>query len=178
MEFNSDKFGELVLFIADSSVDDPNFGATKLNKILFFSDFLAYEQLGAPITGATYQRLEHGPAPRALLPIQAQLIANGDAVITPVARYNFTQKRLTALREPNIAIFSNEEIALVAHVIEILQDRNAVECSEMSHRFAGWQLAEDGEDIPYFTSFLQPPKLTAAAVERGQAVARKLDLVA
>jgi hypothetical protein len=178
MEFESEKFAELMLYVADRSVDDPDFGATKLNKILFFSDFMAYDKFGKSITGAIYQKLDHGPAPRPLLPIQQDLIQNGDAVITPVSRYNFTQKRFTALREADIDKFSGEEVALVSQVIEILLGKNASQVSEMSHRFDGWRLAEDGEEIPYFTVHLHPPKLTAEAVERGLRVAKELDLVA
>lgn len=178
MEFDEHKFGELMLYIADRSVDDPDFGATKLNKILFFSDFMAYEQFGKSITGAVYQRLDHGPAPRHLLPVQAELIRNRDAFITPVSRYNFTQKRLTALRECDLSLFSSEEIALVSQVMDALQGKNAAQVSAISHRFDGWKLADDGEDIPYFTVYLRPPKLTETAVELGLSVAKELDLVA
>ncbi len=177
MEFEPDKFAELMLYVADRSVDDPDFGATKLNKILFFSDFMAYDKFGSPITGAVYQKLDHGPAPRPLLPIQRDLISKGSAVITPVSRFNFTQKRLTALREAEIDKFSGEEIALVSQVIEILMGKTASQVSEISHRFAGWKLADDGEDIPYYTVHLHPAKLTAEAVDRGLRVAKELDLL-
>ncbi len=53
------KFRELILFIARETKDDRSCGATKLNKILFYSDFRAYEQLGRSITGECYQNLEH-----------------------------------------------------------------------------------------------------------------------
>ncbi|HZQ34888.1 MAG TPA: hypothetical protein VFD32_03070 [Dehalococcoidia bacterium] len=52
-EIDSRKLGELILYVAEKSSDDPRFGATKLNNILFFSDFLAFGQLGRSITGAT-----------------------------------------------------------------------------------------------------------------------------
>ena len=41
----TDKFRELILYIAQESEGDPNFGATKLNKILFFCDFLGLPRL-------------------------------------------------------------------------------------------------------------------------------------
>ena len=53
-KFNEGKFKELVLYIASRCERDPTFGAVKLNKELFFSDFWAYAEFGEPITGAEY----------------------------------------------------------------------------------------------------------------------------
>src|ERR1039458_8064113 len=105
MEFDPEKFTELVLYVADQSADDPGFGATKLNKILFFSDFLSYAQRGKSITGAVYQKLPYGPAPRPLVPIQEQLVASGDADLVPADRFGHVQKRLVARRDPNVDLF-------------------------------------------------------------------------
>jgi hypothetical protein len=60
------KLQELILYIARRSEDVRHFGANKLNKLLFYTEFLAYSKTGRSITGATYERLEHGPAPRGL----------------------------------------------------------------------------------------------------------------
>ncbi|HET6960154.1 MAG TPA: Panacea domain-containing protein, partial [Vicinamibacterales bacterium] len=57
---------ELILYISQESASDPDYGWTALNKILFFSDFLAYAKFGKPITGTEYMREKHGPVPRPL----------------------------------------------------------------------------------------------------------------
>src|SRR6266487_3415423 len=46
-----EKLRELILHICIRSEDDEAFGAVKLNKLLFFSDFHAFLRLGKPITG-------------------------------------------------------------------------------------------------------------------------------
>ena len=46
MPYNERKFKELVLYVAHRCGLDPNFGAVKLNKELFFSDFWAYAEFG------------------------------------------------------------------------------------------------------------------------------------
>ncbi len=43
---NEKKFAELILYVSQKSTFDSTFGSTKLNKILYFSDFLAYGKLG------------------------------------------------------------------------------------------------------------------------------------
>lgn len=178
MNFDHEKFSELLLYIADQSVDDPDFGATKLNKILFFSDFLAYSEFGAPVTGAVYQKLDHGPAPKPLLPIQAELIKEGAAQVVPVARARFTQKRLVALRAPKLDSFSADEVSLVDDIIAQLRGRTAVDVSRISHDWSlGWQVAKTGEEIPYMTAFWQAPSEQSAAVVRAEELSTELDLV-
>src|SRR5437868_14530692 len=62
--FHEDKLAELILYIAERSEHDKEFGKTKLLKLIAYSDFGAYQRLGRPITGAHYRKLPHGPAPR------------------------------------------------------------------------------------------------------------------
>ncbi|MBM4416381.1 MAG: DUF4065 domain-containing protein [Chloroflexi bacterium] len=74
-QFDRSRFKEVLLYIAQSSENDPRFGATKLNKILYFSDFKAFATLGDFITGATYQRLDRGPAPHELRLLNASQVS-------------------------------------------------------------------------------------------------------
>ena len=71
--FDSQKFKQLILYLAERSGDDPGFAATKLNKLMYFCDFEAYRQLGRSITGARYQKLPWGPAAVEFLPLQDEL---------------------------------------------------------------------------------------------------------
>lgn len=174
MAFDPDKFRELLLYVAQRSASDPTFGATKLNKILFFSDFLAYGQLGKSITGATYQRLEHGPAARELLPIQEELVNKSEAMVVPSRYFNRVQKRLWAVRDPVLSRFSAEEISLVDDVIEALRCHNASDASLLSHLIAvGWQIAGDREEIPYEAVFLSGEPPTPTDVKHGQELAQR-----
>jgi hypothetical protein len=145
---------ELSLYVAKKCQFDPKYGATKLNKILFYSDFMAYGQTGKSITGSEYMRLPNGPAPRRLKPIRAQMERKKDAVVQTVTLPNGRrQDRLIALREPNIDIFSAAEISLVDDVIEFLRNDTAKEVSDRSHNRI-WRIAADQESIPYEAVFI------------------------
>jgi hypothetical protein len=62
--FDKDRFKMLVHY-ACASVDDPSkLGAVKLNKIVWFSDVFAFQELGDSITGATYIKEKFGPIPQ------------------------------------------------------------------------------------------------------------------
>jgi antitoxin SocA-like protein len=67
------KIKELILYLASKSEQDPRFSATKLNKLLFYCDFASYRRWGRAITGHSYQKLQFGPAPKAMLPLLEQM---------------------------------------------------------------------------------------------------------
>jgi uncharacterized phage-associated protein len=176
IEFNEEKFRELILYIASECSDDVFWGATKLNKQLFFCDFLAFQQLGQPITGAEYMALDYGPVPRRMLPTRAQMLLDGDIIIETRA----FQKRIVALRTADLSQFSSEEIHLVKDVVEQLRESSADEVSELSHRFIGWKAAiaegqAKGENIaiPYGTVFVSRPTLTEEENAETLEMARK-----
>ncbi|HUY37025.1 MAG TPA: Panacea domain-containing protein [Pirellulales bacterium] len=172
------KFRELVLYICRMSEGDAPFGAVKLNKLLFYADFLAYRQLGHAITWHVYQRLENGPAPRRLLPILEKMEDRGDIATGEVRYHGFIQKRTCALREPDLSRFTGEEIALVDGLIADCWGKNAKTMSEMSHAFRGWSQARDGENIPYEIALLQFEKPTEAQLDQGVAMADELRALA
>lgn len=178
-EYDEQKFKELVLYLAEKSADDPSFGDTKLNKLLFFSDFLAYAVYGRPITGAVYQKLEHGPAPRRLLPARRELVEARDATV--VKRGRAYARTVTVNRRPaDTRLFDPDELDLVDEIVELLRTHDATDVSDFSHQFsAGWKLGKPGDDIPYDSIFLSVgTTLTPYEVERGRELAHQFDLLA
>jgi hypothetical protein len=166
-----DKFRELLLYMAYRSVDDPSFGATKLNRLLWVADFLSYGKLGQPITGVQYVKRQYGPAPRRLPAIRDDMVAKQELAVAVREVHGLTQKRPVPLREPNLSCFTPQEVALIEFVIESLRRANATEVSEWSHGLCGWAIAEDDATIPYETVFLSDRKLTAYEAERGRQLA-------
>jgi hypothetical protein len=96
------KFAEMILYVARETEGDRRCGATKLNKILFYADFGAHRKLGRAISGQEYQKLPHGPAPRALVPVVGDLEGEGACVWAERNYLGYTSKKLLALREPDL----------------------------------------------------------------------------
>ncbi|MFD1516369.1 Panacea domain-containing protein [Pseudonocardia yunnanensis] len=175
ISYDSRKFEELLLYIAEESVGDPKFGKTKLNKILYYVDFSAYGSFGKSVTGAEYQRRPYGPVPRQITAARNALLAREDAAVEVVERFGYPQERLVAKRPPNLSLFSNEEKQLVDDVIKALWDRNGSEASELSHRELGWKFATDGALIPYSTVFLSCRPMNSDDIQRGHEIAGILE---
>ena len=156
------RLAELILYISRESAEDEGFGAVKLNKILYFSDFLAFGQYGSAITGAEYQHLPQGPAPRQLVPVRDKLVETKQLAIQERDVFGYTQKRTINLREPNLDEFTGRQIALVNWVIKtLLKGADATGASLLSHAEVGWKTTANGETIDYSTIFLSDAPLTA-----------------
>ena len=163
--FDPKKFSELVLLIAQQSEEDPRFGAVKLNKILYFADFNAYRRLGRPITGADYQKLNEGPAPRQMLAIRRSLLDAGSIDVDIRPYFNGVQQRVLALREPDTTVFSPGELEIISETISALWNMSARQVSELSHTEIGWKVAGQGETIPYETAWLSSDPIPQDAEE-------------
>ena len=169
-EPDDEKLGELILYLAYLSERDRNFGAVKLNKLLFYADFLAYQKFGHAITGQEYQALPKGPAPKRLKPVIERMKSSGDLKIEIERKFGFNQHRTVALRMAELHKFSGEEIDLVQNVVTRFWDLNAAQISDESHLFLGWQLGVHGETIPYSVVLIGTRKPTQREQRKGRAL--------
>lgn len=153
-QFDKVKMAELMLLISSRCQNNPSFGATALNKALYFADFEAYRRLGRPITGATYRRWTEGPIPKELLPAQHLLLEAGWARLEYKEVGPYTQKRLVPAVEPNEGAFDPDELDCVEWAVERIADQSAKALSDDTHLEAGWLLADHREPIPYKSAWL------------------------
>lgn len=162
------RLAELMLYVADKCSQDAKFGATKLNKILFFCDFLSFQEHGEPITGSQYMRLERGPVPKRLVPVRDRLIKTGAATLQQIQLLGGKkQHRLVPLREPDVDLFKASQIEFVNRIIDILRDQSAEEVSELSHNRV-WRIAKERESIPYEAAFISDEDPTPEDVQRAK----------
>jgi hypothetical protein len=162
------KLREAVLYISQRCEGDETFGATKLNKLLFYSDFLAYLNFGKSITGQAYFRLPKGPAPKRLVPVRDKMIEDGELKIKPQEYYGFPQNCPKALRRPDLSDFGGEEITLIEKVVEMHWGKTASEISDESHGFVGWKLANEQEEIPYPVALVKNRNLSGHELKYGR----------
>jgi len=176
VEFDESKFKDLLLYVAKRLANDPTFGETKLNKVMFFSDFEGYRLLGAPITGAEYQKNKYGPTARLYTVMRDELIRWGQIEVERRMVVDHPQDvvRLKNI-EPNMSRFKPEEIELIDRIIEKMRRYNNKEVSDLSHeRAAGWNVAEHfGDEIPYETAFISTDLIPEEDLVRAQEFVRE-----
>jgi hypothetical protein len=172
IDFNPQKFKELIVYLAQRSGGDPGFAATKLNKLLYFCDFEAYRRLGRSITGARYQKLEWGPAAVEFLPLQDDLFREERARIEQRTRGGHVQRVTVPLGPADTSVFLPEEIDVIEWVIDKLRPFDASGSSEYSHREStGWNAVEERDVIPYSSAIFSMRPIPPEDVARAQELA-------
>jgi uncharacterized phage-associated protein len=169
--FNEAKFRELIVYLAARLEPQAALGRVKLAKLLMYCDFASFAQRGETITGATYEKWEHGHLPRELLLVQRDLESELAISVEPVDYYGKTLKHITAHRDPDLASFDEEEIAIMETAIRLYGHESATQLRRMAHLEPGWRLAADHEPIPPFTVFLPKVGPSEGDVRRGEELA-------
>ncbi|MGA9414731.1 MAG: Panacea domain-containing protein [Terriglobales bacterium] len=162
------KLRELIIYVSTISERDDSFGAIKLNKLLFQSDFTAYARWGKPLTGVDYFALENGPAPRPMKRLLKVMTGAGDIVIRKSEYFGYEQHRVFPLREAHVSkCFNVEEINLVFRLIQHYWGRSGQSMSRESHEFLGWSVAKLEETIPYSVALVGDRDPTLDEISRG-----------
>ena len=156
---STEKLRELVLYIADKCKEDRTFGAVKLNKILFYADFISFAEYGEPITGVKYRKFEQGPVPTIFKRVRSEMEEGGEIIIRKKSYHGRVQHRLIPLRPPDFSQLGARDIALVDDVIQMFWNRSAQEVSELSHDRA-WKERSRGRGDTYEAAFVSDEPLT------------------
>jgi hypothetical protein len=179
-KFNREKFKALVHYIIWKAGAADGFGATKLNKVLWFADARSFSLTGKSITGARYIREKFGPVPHQIMPIRNELEQTG--LISQLRHKTYGERGpqvwiFKANQPPDILLFSTEELKQVNWWIDYVNGKTANEISEESHDY-GWEIAREGEDLPFhaFLTSRIKEEPSAEAIEWARKRAKELGL--
>src|SRR5262245_22743126 len=130
--FDREKFEELIVYFARRLEPQAALGRVKLAKLLMHADFRAFAVLGSPITGATYEKWEHGHLPRELVLADRDLQAAGAIVIETVDYYGKQLRHITAHRDPHLTKFTEDEIGIAESAIRSFGYESATYLSQLA----------------------------------------------
>ena len=124
---------------------------TKMNKVLFYIDFLSYRERGMAISGLAYNAIDFGPVPQRWDRVysafdevvqQTQLVHDQECVA------------LTAIAAADMGGFTIEEKVIIDVVCEKMKGLSAHDISDLSHREPAWKNhLHQPETIPYSEAF-------------------------
>ncbi|UWR23455.1 Panacea domain-containing protein [Sulfitobacter sp. S190] len=137
------------MYVATKTADLDDFGTTKINKTLYHADMEMFRENGRPITGAQYHRIQNGPVPKHI-PVAERNLVEKEAL--EIDKSVAAHKRI-ARREPNMDLFSENEIKIVDAQIERLMGDTSAKVSEDSHDIR-WHAVSHQSLIPYEFAFL------------------------
>jgi hypothetical protein len=161
---------EMILYVSKKSAEMPRFGKTKLNKILWKSDFWAFAERGTPVTGRPYQKLKAGPAPIEMPTMLAEMSEAKLIEVVSVKVGEHVEQRIVAKIEPSLNLFSPSDLDFVDRAIKFYWDFSAAMTSHESHGVA-WKTRDELDPLPYEAAYLSDEKLPNATLQRIKALA-------
>lgn len=134
---NLEKFIEMVVYFTDKL--EPF--KTKLNKLLFYSDFLQFKQTCFSISGSRYRAIQHGPVPMRYDSL-FEYIANNDFVDVYLTEFSDgkigEQFKPNPSRKFNPTIFSSDELEMLNYVVLNFASFTTDAIVDLAHKEKGW----------------------------------------
>lgn len=122
---------------------------TKLNKLLFYADFKHFKDYTLSLTGAHYAHLQYGPVPQNYEFYFAELVNEQKLEIEELLIGQYFGENCVSRKEPDMGIFSDSEIKVLAEVKEYFKDFNSSRIRDFSHRERGYTETLPGQRISY-----------------------------
>jgi uncharacterized phage-associated protein len=140
--FSLEKMAAMVSHLASKTND---LYKTKLNKLLFYADFINYYLHGASISGSRYVHLPYGPVPDGYEDTLETLNHYG---VIDVSRQN-SSDLVRPGENPAKDFLSPEERASLDWVVDSYGSLSASQLTEISHRERAYRDTKSGEEIAY-----------------------------
>ena len=161
--YNLDKFINATLFFVKEKVK--KLGITKLNKLLYYSDFEHYRLHGRSIIGDSYIRMPQGPVPEKSYNIFKENFDcnENDSLKEAIclrhkAFPKGSMKIIAAMptRKPDLSFFSKSELTVMRRIAYIWKDATAMMASDQSHLEKPYQMvSKNGDAIDYKSVLLE-----------------------
>lgn len=133
-----EKFTEMVVFFSERL--EPF--KTKMNKLLFYADFLMFKQSCFSISGMRYKAIDMGPVPNNFQSIFEYLDNHNEIDITTTEfKSGYFGEQFIARKDRafNAALFTQEELRVLNQVANTFQSTSTKAIIEQSHLESAWQ---------------------------------------
>ena len=133
---NFEKLAHMVIFF----ILQKNSYLTRLNKLLFYSDFISYKSFKKPISGWNYAAIDKGPVIDHYKIIFGMLEENDyiNSVEDFVNQNNDVIEKLVSKKEFEKSIFSDNEMRTLKYVNAYFKKTKTEELISLSHKERGW----------------------------------------
>ena len=136
------KFANMVLYFLSSA-----FLVTRLNKFLFYADFLNFKSSGYSISGYNYAAITLGPVPQDYKTVYDLLEEQNFISTEPYETSYDTSEKFVPLRDFDGSLFTSLELESLETVRQKLSALKTGEIINLSHEEIGWLENKDKKDL-------------------------------
>ena len=150
---NFEKFTEMVVYFSDKLAPFK----TKMNKLLFYADFLMFKQSCFSISGLRYKAIDMGPVPNNYQSMYEFLANNNEIEIVGTAfpnGYSGEQFKARKGRSFHADLFTENELKTLEKVADVFKETSTFDIIKISHLEEAWLKNEkDRKVISYEYAF-------------------------
>ncbi|MEL6589847.1 MAG: Panacea domain-containing protein, partial [Bacteroidota bacterium] len=127
---------------------------TRLNKLLFYGDFLNFKETGFSISGCNYRAIPYGPVPSHFHELFG-ILETQDFIRIEEELYEHggVGERFAAAREFDASLFTAEELANMATVVDNFEETRTRQLIAMSHEEDGWAQNHEKRELISYQQF-------------------------
>lgn len=143
---NFEKLTEMVVYFSEKLSPFK----TKMNKLLFYADFLMFKQSCFSISGMRYKAIDMGPVPNNFQSI-FEYLANKDeiSIYTTVFPQGYTGEQFVARKDRpfNPGLFTENELKTLEKVAIVFKETSTNDIIELSHLEEAWKKNEKEKSV-------------------------------
>lgn len=147
-KYDPARMTNLSLFFLND-IQNSYMGKTKLNKLLYYSDFEAQQLLGHSLTGSQYIANHFGPVPQNIDQLLKKMIETKLIHAEETLLGDKKQTHLYAKVPADMTIFTREENNLIVNISKRYEFWTASQMSRQTHEEFPWRVTPFGEIIDY-----------------------------
>lgn len=145
---NEDKYKNALIYFV-SHCNNKWLGSTKLNKLMYYFDFVSYRDNGKSATGDSYTHLDKGPVPAHITQIIHQMKHAGQIDVEEVPYMDGKKDRFSTSTKPDMDVFTDYESKLLQTICTTFKDWQTSKIVDQTHFESPWLYSEPYDEVDY-----------------------------
>jgi uncharacterized phage-associated protein len=147
-DINLNKYKNALLYFINNA-NNKYLGSTKLNKLMYYLDFVSFRDRGHSVSGDIYLHLDYGPVPQEVDKVLATLKKEGKVSAVDVPFKDGHKDEFKPDAEPDTKAFDKYELSLLEAISKEFELWDTKKIVEQTHLEAPWFYSEPLEVVDY-----------------------------
>ena len=148
MALNKIKYENAILYFI-KYCNNKYLGATKLNKLLYYLDFINYRDRKDSVTGDFYIHNHYGPTPSKVNVVISEMLERGDIEVKKDPFENSHSTSFNIKKDVDEKVFDKKEQELLKNICKEFSDWSTDKIVEQTHLESPWFYSKPFERVDY-----------------------------